>query len=83
MGIAFVFTFYSKMITYLSASKVANQSSACVIRSFRRGVNDVVALLGCYAAWLDSCRRLDITYWSHNAQVLPLQWDGCIISKHR
>jgi len=83
MGIAFVFTFCSKMIPYLSASEIINQSGACLIWDFRRGVKDVVALLGCYAAWLGSCRRFQTTCWSHNAQVRPQQWDGCIVSKRR
>jgi len=82
-GIAFVFKFCSKMITYLSASETSNESSACVFWGFHRGVNDVVVLLGCYAAWLGSCRRFERTYCSHNAQVRPLQWDGRIVSKRR
>ena len=81
MGIDFVFTFCSKMITYLSASEIANQSRDWVIWGFRHGVNDVFAVLECYAAWLGSRRHFEITYWSHNAQARPLQWDGCIISK--
>jgi len=38
---------------------------SCVISSFRRGVNEIFALLGCYAAYTGSYRRFGITYRSH------------------
>ena len=82
IGIAFLFTFCSKMITYFSVREIANKSSACVILGFRRGVNEIFVLLECYAAWLGICWRFEITYCSHIAQTQLLQWDRCIVSKH-
>jgi hypothetical protein len=32
---------------------------------FRRHVNDILALLGCYAALISSYRRFETTYRSH------------------
>jgi len=36
-----------------------------VISGFCWGVNEILALLGCYEAWTGSYRRFRTTYWSH------------------
>ena len=38
----------------------------CVISRFRRGVNEIFALLEFYAASIGICRRFGTTYWSHH-----------------
>ena len=36
-----------------------------VTAGFVRGVNEIFALLECYATFADSCRRLGATYLAH------------------
>jgi hypothetical protein len=38
------------------------KTSVFVISGFPRAVNQIVALLGCYAAWIGSYGRFGITY---------------------
>ena len=40
---------------------ISGMTKPCVISGFRRGVNEVFALQGCYAAWIDSNRRFRAT----------------------
>jgi len=38
--------------------------NTCVISGLRLGVDEIFAPLGCYAAYIDSCRSLGTTYRS-------------------
>jgi hypothetical protein len=38
------------------------RTSVCMIWDFSRAVNQIVALLGCYAAWSGSYRRFGVIY---------------------
>ena len=51
-----------------------NAFNVCVIPGFRRGVNEVFALLGCYAALTGIYRRFETANWSHlqGSAALPL-----------
>jgi hypothetical protein len=54
--------------TQFSPNKLTNNLGvmfACVISDFRRGVKEIVTLLGCYAADTDSNRRFRACYQSH------------------
>jgi len=46
---------------YSSYNFSSGMTKPCVISGFRRGVNEVFDLQGCYAAWIDSNRRFGAT----------------------
>jgi hypothetical protein len=43
---------------------VNKKYALCVISGFHRGVNEILALLGCYAVYIGCCLSFETTYWS-------------------
>ena len=62
------------------------RGSGCVIWGFRRHVYEVFILLGCYAAFIGSYRRLGTTYRSHlqrSGLLSALRWNKYLVPKCR
>ena len=64
------------------------RETRCVISGLRRGVNEALAILGCYATLIASYRRFGTAYWYHlqdsgSSNVLVTDVSGQIVSKRR